>query len=58
MKLAVITGAPAAQIDNNTPNQSQWIVKQRRPWMMLYFEHVDIADYQMPFINEAISPPL
>lgn len=54
MKLAVITGT--SRPGRQTPRQSLWIVNEANKIDGVTAEHVDIKDYPMPFINEAISP--
>jgi NAD(P)H-dependent FMN reductase len=54
MKLAVITGA--TRPGRQTPRQSQWIVNSAQKLEAVEVEHVDLADYKLPFFNEAISP--
>jgi NAD(P)H-dependent FMN reductase len=54
MKLAVITGS--TRPGRATQLQSAWIVKTASAMDNVQVEHVDLADYRLPFFNEPMSP--
>lgn len=54
MKLAIVTGS--TRPGRMTPRQSQWIAKTANKMEDVEAKVVDLQDYPMPFMNEAISP--
>ncbi len=54
MKLAIVIGT--SRPGRVTPRQADWIAKTAAAMPDVVAEQIDIADYPMPFINEAISP--
>lgn len=54
MQLAIITGT--TRKGRKTPNQSNWVINTAKQIDGVTAEHIDLADYPMPFFDEPISP--